>query len=535
MMSFHMVTLFTERSDLGPQPTSFAVSIVVHSVAAAVIWFGLAYKPALTRVTTEHDMVRELDLHMPDQQALAAMARAAYSGAHSGTHAPASGGNPSPRRPVPRPVAEARPGPQTLVQPDIPNPITLAEQIPMPQVMIWSPSKTVVKKVVPPLPEKPTASDVKPSLERPNEEMTLADVNVASSFHPSAKSIVSASTTSPVVIQAPQQVQLPPVTASQPSAQPTPAAIVSLSDLRLKNGTVALPPVNESAVKKTEGEPAPGQAQDLSSPDKNNSAVQSATAGSGQGSSAKANGAGSGSGQGSSAKANSAGSGSGQGSSAKTNSADSGSGQGSSAKADNSGQGAGHSPQGGVSSSGSSSGSGKADVPGATQGADFGLEPNGQLTVTQILSPKDGHFNSVVVGNSLQDQYPEVAGVWNGRMAYTVYLHVGLAKSWIMQYALPRSADASAAGTIVRLDAPWPYYIVRPNLGADAVDADAIMIHGFINPSGRFETLSIVVPQAFPQAQFVLAALGKWQFRPALQDGQFAKVEVLIIIPEQLD
>jgi uncharacterized membrane protein YgcG len=520
MMSFYTITLFTEQSDLGPQPTSFAASIVVHSVAAAVIWFGLAYRPAITRVITEHDTVRELDLHMPDQQALAALARGAYSGAHSGTHAPASGGNPSPRRPVPRPIAEAKPGPQTLVQPDIPNPITLAVQIPMPQVMIWSPSKTVVKKVVPPLPEKPTASDVKPSLERPNEEMTLADVNIASSFHPSAKSIVPASTTSPVVIQAPQQVQLPPVTASQPSVQPTPAAIVSLSDLRLKNGTVALPPVNESAVKKTEGEPAPGQAQDLSSPDKNNSAVQSEQAGSGQGSSAKTNGAGSGSGQGSSAK---------------TNGAGSGAGQGSSAKADNSGQGAGHSPQGGVSSSGSSSGSGKADVPGTTRGADFGLEPNGQLTVTQILLPKDGHFNSVVVGNSLQDQYPEVAGVWNGRMAYTVYLHVGQAKSWIMQYSLPRSADTAAAGTIVRLDAPWPYNIVRPNLDADAVDADAIMIHGFINQSGRFDTLSIVVPQAFPQAQFVLAALGKWQFRPALQDGQFAKVEVLIIIPEQLD
>jgi len=520
MMSFYTITLFTEQSDLGPQPTSFAASMVVHSVAAAVIWFGLAYRPALTRVTTEHDIVRELDLHMPDQQALAAMARAAYLGGHSGAHAPASGGNPSPRRPVPRPVAEARPGPQTLVQPDIPNPITLAEQIPMPQVMIWSPSKTVVKKVVPPLPEKPTASDVKPSVERPNEEMTLADVNIASSFHPSAKSIIPASTTSPVVIQAPQQVQLPPVTASQPSAQPTPAAIVSLSDLRLKNGTVALPPVNESAVKKTEAEPAPGQAQDLSSLGKDNSAVQSEQAGSGQGSSAKAN---------------SAGSGSGQGSSDKTNGAGSGSGQGSSAKADNSGQGAGHSPQGGVSSSGSSSGSGKADAPGTTRGADFGLEPYGQPTVTQILSPKDGHFNSVVVGNSLQDQYPEVASVWNGRMAYTVYLHVGLAKSWIMQYSLPRSADAAAAGTIVRLDAPWPYNIIRPNLGADAVDADAIMIHGFINQSGRFETLSIVVPQAFPQAQFVLAALGKWQFRPALQDGQFAKVEVLIIIPEQLD
>ena len=119
-------------------------------------------------------------------------------------------------------------------------------------------------------------------------------------------------------------------------------------------------------------------------------------------------------------------------------------------------------------------------------------------------------------------------------MAYTVYLHVGLARSWILQYSLPRSADASASGTIARLDAPWPYNIVRPDLEPGSIDADALMIHGFVNQSGRFETLDIVFPQGFPQAQFVLAALEKWQFRPAMQDGQSAKVEVLLIIPEQL-
>ena len=31
-------------------------------------------------------------------------------------------------------------------------------------------------------------------------------------------------------------------------------------------------------------------------------------------------------------------------------------------------------------------------------------------------------------------------------------LHVGLAKSWILQYSLPRDADASAGGTVARLD-----------------------------------------------------------------------------------
>jgi hypothetical protein len=61
------------------------------------------------------------------------------------------------------------------------------------------------------------------------------------------------------------------------------------------------------------------------------------------------------------------------------------------------------------------------------------------------------------------------------------------------------------------------------------------MIHGFVNQSGHFETLSMVFPQAFPQAQFVIAALEKWQFRPAMQGGQSARVEVLLIIPEQAE
>jgi hypothetical protein len=103
-----------------------------------------------------------------------------------------------------------------------------------------------------------------------------------------------------------------------------------------------------------------------------------------------------------------------------------------------------------------------------------------------------------------------------------------------MQYSLPRNAEATAGGTVSRLEAPWPYDIVRPNLAPGTIDADALMIRGFVNESGRFEDLSIVFPQPFSSAQFVLAALQQWQFRPAQQNGQAAKVEVLIIIPDEM-
>jgi hypothetical protein len=170
-----------------------------------------------------------------------------------------------------------------------------------------------------------------------------------------------------------------------------------------------------------------------------------------------------------------------------------------------------------------------------TQASVTGAGQIDQGSATEITLPKTGQFGAVLVGDSLEDEFPEMAGVWSGRMAYTVYLHVGLARSWILQYALPRSADAEAAGDVAHLEAPWPYNIVRPNLAPGSIDADALMIHGFVNRQGRFDTLSIVFPQAFPQTQFVLDALERWQFRPASQGGQISRVEVLLIIPAELE
>jgi len=82
------------------------------------------------------------------------------------------------------------------------------------------------------------------------------------------------------------------------------------------------------------------------------------------------------------------------------------------------------------------------------------------------------------------------------------------------------------------LEAPWPYNIVRPNLTAGAINADALMVHGFVDEAGRFESLAVAFPPEFPQAEYVLNALTQWQFRPAEENGRPAKVEVVLIIPE---
>jgi len=469
-------SLFSEASDRGQQPVSFLASVLVHGLAIAITWFAVAYTPRVAHVITEHYTVRELDLHVPDMQQLAKNPLIPYPPVKPTPHrsAPTTAGNSAPSPAAMPQTQQAKLGAQTLVQPDVSKPIQLTQEIPLPQVVIWSPNKVQVKKITPPQPQKPTSADVKPSVESPNQEMNLADVNVASSFHPSPKNIVQPSTTSPVATHANIPVQMPPVTTSQSTLQPTPVQIMSLSDLRAKDSNVSLPPVNETKASNAQGPLGVGQS------DKTPSALTSPNA-------------------------KSQGTGPGQG------------------------------PAANSTASAANSGPGGNGTPGRPGNSPNGNSNEPAASATMITVPKDGHFGSVIVGDSLQDQYPEIGEVWHGRLTYTAYLHVGLSKSWILQFSLPRAGDASHSGTVAHLDAPWPFSIVRPNLEAGSVDADALMVHGYVNQSGRFETLSVLFPEGFPRAQFVLAALQQWQFRPAAQDGQPARVEVLLIIPEEYE
>ena len=256
---------------------------------------------------------------------------------------------------------------------------------------------------------------------------------------------------------------------SQVSAQPTPAAVMSLSEMHMAQGTVVLPPVNESAASDSQGPLAPGVAQNSAPGDSSHNGNGGAGDHAGNGMNAPGNAV---------AQAN-----------------------------------------------------GEGNNSSLLQGS--GNNSGNQVTATKITLPKDGQFGAVVVGASLEEQFPQMNRVWSGRLAYTVYLHVGLARSWILQYSLPFAEGAAPTGTVVHLDAPWPYNIVRPNLGSDQADVEAVMVHGYVNQSGRFEGLRIVFPPQFPQTQFVLASLQQWQFRPAARNGQLARVEVLLIIPEE--
>lgn len=477
----HPISLFAAQPQGSRRPYAFVLSTVVHITVAGVVLYGFLFAPRINmRAAADRYVVRQVDLNRPDPfRERAAGDSSLYPTPHAAVHkltppgkaaAPASS-----RLQLPKSLL-AR---QTIVQPDIPMNKLVMKEASLPAVLLWSEPKPNVRVITPPAPRPDTTAITRPSIIHPNREVVPADIALSSTAFSTPLPTPLPSTTSPVVVKGPDPTKQVPQTASTSTSQPTSAAVVALSDQLMAKGSVALPPVNQTAP----GNPSGG--------------LLSGSAG---------NGAHAGDGD-----PNSRGTELG-------------------ATQTNGGPGSANGSATSKSSSGSST---VASNAGSTAEGQGGQGTN--ITYSRISLPPNGQYGVVVVGSNLQDEYPEAAGVWRGRLVYSVYLHVGTSKSWILQYALPPAADAAAAGNVNRLEAPWPYYIVRPNLDLSDVDVDALMIHGFVNASGHFESLSFSLPVGFAQAHAFLNALQQWQFRPAKQNGQMARVEVLLIIPEDQD
>jgi hypothetical protein len=516
MRTSSTISLFSEQPELNQRPYSFVFSILAHGVAFGLIFLGIISAPKVkVQVAVQRYEVRHLDLHTLEAEMQRARSdfREEIKTPRTPSKAPAPAkalasppaASPDAPRPALRMVVQAPRGAQTLVQPDIPKPLALNVEIPVPTVVIWAGKKTVVKTIVPPLPEKPVVADVKPSTQLPNEEQNLADIAIPAVALPVVQpQPILPSTTTPLVVTGPKPTPPAPITTAQGSSLPTPAAVMSLSEHRMANGAVTLPPVNSSVATPSPGELAPAEAKNTTpaghGSQTNKPVEKPADKAVGKPTDKPAD------------KADGK---------AANKSADNAVGKGA-AKPD-SAKAAGL-PDSAKSAQGSNAGSAQKTT--APTGYGIVNTPSG----AHITRPKEGQFGSVVVGSTLTEKYPETADIWSGRLSYTVYLPVGLARSWILQYSLSR-AD-SPAGATTHVEPPWPYNIVRPNIAPGTIDADALMIHGFVNQTGRFESLSIAFPPEFAQAQFVLNALSQWEFRPATQNGQNIKVEVLLIIPE---
>ena len=447
------ISLFAEPATAPRAPSSFALSIFAHGLIAAALYFGFVHAPAIKDPSLfQHYDVRQLDMHPLDPNFPNTPAEAKRQIPYPHYDPESGGGLPLDLKDATRTFLSSAAGRQTIVQPEVRTHVQLAQPVPLPSVMIWSPGPMPAKKIVAPQPNLDTSSYVTPSLELPAEEIKLADVSVASTDRLPRINAMPASTTSPIETPTVKPVQKPLITMSKSGEQPTPAAVLSVSNIRMEEGTLFVPPVNDIA-KSTSTSP-----------------TARPTVGTGSGS----------------------------------------------------GSGAG------------TTGSGEGDA--ATLSDAESVTADGRrLSSEHIVLPRDGKFSVVVVGSSLGDDYPEMPDLWGSRVAYTAYLHVGLKKNWVLQYSATRAADVAGAGRVARIEAPWPYDIKRPNLLTKDLNADALMVHGILNQAGRLESLAIVFPSGFRYTSYVLYALRQWQFRPARQDGQATPVEVLLVIPDQLD
>lgn len=487
--SLTTISLFHESSYSRRQPLTLFASIFVHSIIIVLVYLVFLYAPRVDiHATVRYDM-RVLNLEDPDllpPRQHSGSSR--YPGPVSALKNQGTRGNEAAHRPTPILAPHTQLGPQTVLQPDLKTTTVLAKEIPLPKVVLWSASSLPTKDVVPPKPQKLPTANVRPQIDLPNQEVNLGDIPLASTSKLTLHSVAPASNTTPMVSHQPSQnIQATTISTAQSQLQAAPAAVMSLSDLSM-NAKVALPPVNQTVKGSPDGSLASGHAKPMPGPEDVNADEKNPGSGS-----------------------------------SKTAGKIPGFGTGNTAGSPSAG--------GGKSAQPGAGGQGSANGLGQTQGNGSGDDD--RPTATKISLPPDGRFGAVVVGTSLEDQFPEIGSVWHGRMAYTVYLHVGLAKSWVLQYALTRTADAIGAGSVSQVDAPWPFNIVRPNLAPGSIDSDALMIHGYINTAGRFENLEMVFPPAFPQRDFVLQSLAQWQFRPAAQDGRPIRAEVLIVIPDQ--
>ncbi len=495
MTSSRTISLFAAPPPQRTGPSSFMISTLAHGAVLGLMLLAIAHAPRIAGPQpSQRYTVRLLKLQRTEP-------RMRWSPGSGGQHAAPhqlaqisrSGGHSSAPS-APRQLAQRSAITQTLIQPDAPKNLAVLPQTPLPTVVIWKPESARILRIIPPPPQKAVAAKVIPVLTRPNHEPNISDIQLSSTAFTSATIPVAASTTSPVAMHVPGIAQVPQST-SNAAALPTPATVMSVSELAVPQGTVALPLVDQIASGSGLGSLAPGRSD--------------GAAGAGTGiASGPQNGTGAGTGN-----RNGSGYASGDGTA-------SGVGQG---RGEN---GAGDSASNG---SGGSHGSGI----GTDSGSDTGSLTGDPFALDRITLPRNGQYGVVVVGGSLAEQYPETLGIWGDRLAYTVYLHVGLTRNWILEYSLPRLVQT--AGNTARPDAPWPYIMVRPHIMPGDSDSDAIMVHGFINSGGRFEQLAIVFPPQFAQTKFVLGSLQQWEFRPAVQNGRQTAVEVLLIIPEEAE
>ena len=247
------LSLFAEPSVASGRPSVFALSIMAHAAVVGLVYFGMTHLPRIQDPRLlQRFSVRQLDLHsldpdFPNMPQIPApeVSKIPYPGRDVVEQI--SGGVMPDVADAMRAFLGSAAGRQMLVQPELHSHLSFTEQVPLPTMMIWTPELVPHKRIVPPLPDPATAANATPSIELPNEEIKLADLAVTSTSLAPRIEAMPASTTSPLETHSANQVQMPLSTISPSFELPTSTAVLSISNVRMPDGTVFLPPVNDVA------------------------------------------------------------------------------------------------------------------------------------------------------------------------------------------------------------------------------------------------------------------------------------------------
>ena len=243
MKSSSMITLFSEPPQPNSLPSTFVISILLHGSVFGLLTARIIEKNRIIeRFPDNRFAVRLLDFHSTPPQARQASGGITYRGMGSdqrpAPHKAASGASTAGSPAMTRETAQLMPAPQMLLQPDLPRDLVTFKKIPVPLVVLWSPEKVAASKIVPPAPDKAVIAIARPTLDTPIKEENLADLRISSTVFVTQTPAAQPSTTSPIVVHGPEETRKVPQTTSKPADQqpPTPARIVSLSDLRVAQG-----------------------------------------------------------------------------------------------------------------------------------------------------------------------------------------------------------------------------------------------------------------------------------------------------------
>lgn len=558
--------LFVDTPPRRRRLPAFAGSTVLHCVAIFLMTVLSVDAPRKVHSTPRRYSVRFLQLQMPRQYRAPALSGAGRSAgaefleparpqasasqsrgskpAHSGASQLALAQPDTPREhrefklpPNTRVQVAIK---QTLVQLDVPPDVVLKHEIPLPTIVMWTqtePPPPMRKRFIAPALRKPVPKIAQslpqaPALDPPNREVDVANLSVASTLINDTPRLLHPPTiASPVSRAAQEPAKQIPEIAPPTSTEASAANLISLPETPMHSATVlVLPPANQIASDdRASAGPVPGDGGaehagqgsrpgDLGSGATGSGPGQSGTEGQGNGGNGSTALAGGNNGAGSGSSGLNGGTGSG------------GNGSGGAAASGNGAGGTGSSGYGtgtsgnGTGASGTGSGAGGSGNPLGT----------GMAGLTRIALPKEGRYGVIVLGSADSAQYPESVGALSGKVVYTVYLKVGLRKSWILQYCLPKAAEQKVPVKrgATPIDAPWPFLIMRPEAFGPS-DPDYIMVHGMLTTDGQFDQLAMVFPEELSTKDLLLHSLKLWAFRPASRDGEPVPVEVLLIIPRQ--